>query len=148
MFRPDEYDLKLAVQSDVAVLVTAQMAADRLALAQLIHSRSDRARGPLVVLDCGGRTSRTDAVLQAFEHAHGGTLFIQDVASLDAKAQAALLSLLENERVPRDSAVATVAPGVRVIAGANRSLYEAIGPEGFSERLYYRLNVIHVNGDK
>jgi DNA-binding NtrC family response regulator len=138
MFRPDEDDLKLAAHYDVTVLVTAERATDRLVVARFIHRRSDRARGPFLVLDHGSGRAATDALRRAFEHARGGTLFIDDVAQLDAEAQAALLSLVENEQV---------VPDVRVITGANRSLYEAIAGGAFSARLYYRLNLIHVNGD-
>jgi two-component system response regulator FlrC len=143
-------DLQLAAHVDLAVLVTATKAGDRVVHAHFIHEHSARAHGPFIVLERRrNRRLRTAALQRAFEQAQGGTLCIEDIETLDAPAQVALMSLLESMNHPRVGGAATSgASDVRIIAGAGRSLYQAITSNGFSDCLYYRLNIIHIDCDQ
>jgi CBS domain-containing protein len=81
-----------------------------------------------------------------FRRAAGGTLFIDRVGDLSACAQERLLSLLAGQS--RRHNLATSADddsGVRIITGSTRSLRADLAAGSFSDTLFYRLNVIHID---
>lgn len=147
--------LRLARRAYVPVLVTAASRDQRGVCARLIHAGAEGDR-PFVAFPTGSvgaakesadssRTKDPDDVLlrRLFERARGGTLFIDDVATLTPAAQTQLLSLLE-DRLPR-TALSAEQCGVRVIAGASHHLDADCATGAFRDSLYYRLNVIHIN---
>jgi DNA-binding NtrC family response regulator len=79
-----------------------------------------------------------------FGQAAGGSLFIDDVAALTEREQVELFSLLEARRT-HSSAQPRHRSSVRVIAGASRHLDSERASGAFSEPLFYRLNVIHID---
>jgi DNA-binding NtrC family response regulator len=81
-----------------------------------------------------------------FEQAPGGTLFIDDMSRLSRQGQEQLLLRLEHNALGQ-LGESNWAGGrrVRVIAGASRVLLAAVAANAFSETLYYRLNLIHVD---
>jgi len=148
--QPEE-DLRLAARFDVPVLVTADSREHRSMCARLIHDIG-MAGGPFVTFSTGGLSivsssprEREEAVLRRqFERARGGTLFIDDIATLRAAVQAQLLSLLE-ERVHDESSIRSSGGSVRVVAGASRHLDRERETGVFCTPLFYRLNLIHIN---
>ena len=149
--QPEE-DLRLAAQVDVPVLVTADSRDHRSLCARLIHDIGIAAGGPFVTFSTGGLSivsstprEREETVLRRqFERARGGTLFIDDIATLRAAVQAQLLSLLE-ERVRHESSIRSSGGPVRVVAGASRHLDMERATGAFCTPLFYRLNLIHIN---
>ena len=144
-------DLDLAARSSVNVMVTANDGAERAALGRTLHSRSTQCDGPFVAV-CGRSLAAGDgAVCGAdvdhwFERATGGTLFIDQVGDLTPHAQARLLSLLtEQTRQRSEAATLHRDRPVRIIAGSNRSLSADLEVGAFSETLFYRLNVFHID---
>ena len=85
-----------------------------------------------------------ESLRDRFNQAIGGSLFIEDVAALTAPAQQELLALLTCERA-RSSASGTVGAIPRIIAGASRHLDDDRDARTFSEMLFYRLNIIHID---
>lgn len=162
--RLPETDLQLAARVHVPVLVTAGHHHERDTWARLIHANGDRARGPFVTF-CGDvpRTSLAtpdaaarpaepdhdpDGVVMLrhhFEHARGGTLFIDDIAALTSMAQTHLLTLLDERLATIAAALHRTARGVRIVAGASRYLDAERAAGTFCEPLFYRLNVIHID---
>jgi CBS domain-containing protein len=132
----DDLDLRLAAQSDVTVLITAPSRRVRLDCARLIHDGGPCGDGPFVTAPDGA------VVRQQFERARGGTLFIEDVASLTAEGQAELFLLLEDGSA--GAARASLGGVARIIAGASHPLMPRIQAGAFSDALFYRLNVIHI----
>ena len=131
-----EEEMRLAKQVDVTVLVTAENPHDREACARVIHAASRYSRGPFVIVSGKSLNAGAEEIVSAdrLAEARGGTLFVDDVAELNAIGQAQLLSLVET----REAAV-------RVVAGASRHLERERASGVFSETLFYRLNIIHVN---
>ncbi len=125
----EDDDLRLAARVRLPVLITAASSRERDLSARLIHANGGLSRGPFVTV-CVDRPPR---LRHLFDQARGGTLFIDDVAALNAEAQRQLLALLEGDR------------SVRLIAGASRHLDADRAAGVFSDTLFYRLNVIHVD---
>ena len=128
-------DLAMAAAGQVPVLITCESPTRRERCARLIHHRRYGADRPFI-------TFHGDAPLRRrFEEARGGTLFINDIAGLTADAQLDLLSLIDAEsRERRERAV-------RIVAGASRCVAEERRSGEFSDQLFYRLNLIHLNYD-
>lgn len=144
-------DLELAAHSPVNVMVTACDGAQRAAWARTIHLRSARCDRSFVAT-CGcplpgthGGVSTCD-IDDWFVRAAGGTLFIDRIGQLSAQAQALLVWRLTDQMYRAgDATMARRDAGVRIIAGSDRSLHADLSGGAFSEELFYRLNVIHID---
>jgi DNA-binding NtrC family response regulator len=154
-------DLPLACRTRVAVLITDQSATTRAMLAFLIHTESIGAHRPFVSVPNRRRSGlearssirharqsiATDDLHEAFRHAKGGTVFIDEVHRLSASAQAWLFEHLAIARrlrsMPRN--LVHEESAVRVIVGCSHSLFDDVVARRFDESLFYRLNVIQVN---
>jgi DNA-binding NtrC family response regulator len=155
-------EILCAARSTAKVLITGESGVGKEVVARLIHQGSQRAKSPLVTINCAGvpdtlleselfghmRGSFTDAYRDKrgwFDQADGGTVFMDEVGEMSLRMQALLLRFLENgeiQRVGSERVCSTV--DVRVIAATNRNLMERTADKSFREDLYYRLNVIHV----
>ena len=140
------------------VLITGAPGTGKELIARLLHSRSMRAHAPFVVLNAASLTpTRIEAELFGtedtnpnggaeklglLERAHGGTLFIDEVADLHLETQSRLLRALQEQSFERVRGNKRVSVDVRVIAATNKDLQEEITAGRFREDLYYRLNVV------
>ncbi len=140
------------------VLITGAPGTGKELIARLIHSRSMRGHAAFVVLNAAALTpSRIEAELFGtedtnpnggaeklglLERAHGGTLFIDEVADMPIEAQGRLLRALQEQSFERVRGNKRVSVDVRVIAATNKDLQEEITAGRFREDLYYRLNVV------
>ena len=151
-----------AARCDAKVLITGESGAGKEIVARLIHASSARSRSALVTVNCAAlsetlletelfghvRGSFTGAYrdrLGAFEQAHRGSVFMDEVGETSPRMQGLLLRFLETgeiQRVGSDQVQNRV--DVRVIAATNRVLVDAVANKTFREDLYYRLNVIHL----
>ena len=139
------------------VLITGPAGAGKEVAARLLHERSARYGGPLVILNCaildparleielfgregdgreGGRVTGT------FERAHNGTLFLDEVADMPMETQGKIVRVLQEQQFRRVDGQAVVEVDVRVIASTTRDLQREIAAGRFREDLYYRLNVV------
>ena len=140
------------------VLITGAPGTGKELIARLIHTRSMRGHAGFVVLNAAALTpSRIEAELFGtedtnpnggaeklglLERAHGGTLFIDEVADMPIEAQGRLLRALQEQSFERVRGNKRVSVDVRVIAATNKDLQEEITAGRFREDLYYRLNVV------
>ncbi len=153
--------LERAAQSDVTVLVTGETGTGKEAAAEAIHQNSQRADGPFVVVDLsaihpnlieselfgherGAFTGATAARAGAFEQAHGGTIFLDELGELPLDLQPRLLRVLEKREVRRVGQNEYRAVDVRVIAATHRDLRTQTNEGKFRSDLYYRLAVVCV----
>jgi DNA-binding NtrC family response regulator len=139
---PDQSDeIWIAADTDVPVLLTADAAADRERCARLIHGGSGDPNRPFVAIhsDAPGSAGGANVLGQRFEQARGGTLFIEDLATLAPEAQQLLFVLLE-ERSDRG-----LVHAVRILAGVSGGLDAQRASGAFSEALFYRLNILNVD---
>ena len=91
-----------------------------------------------------GRTAREPRKLGALEDAHGGTLFIDDVADLPRETQNKILRVLVDQTFQRVGGSAKVAVDVRIVASTARNLEALIAEGAFREDLYHRLSVVPI----
>ncbi len=147
---------------DVSVVIQGETGTGKELVARAVHENSSRKDGPLVVLDCGAippelieselfgheKGAFTGAISQrqgAFERAHGGTIFLDELGELRLDLQPKLLRVLENREVRRVGGNDVIEVNVRVIAATNRDLVKEIQAGNFREDLYFRLSVINIS---
>ncbi|MET0404778.1 MAG: sigma 54-interacting transcriptional regulator [Cystobacter sp.] len=153
--------IKKIAPLDVSVIIGGETGTGKELVARAIHERSSRSKGPLVVLDCGAipphlieselfgheKGAFTGAVSErpgAFERAHGGTIFLDELGELRLDLQPKLLRVLENHEVRRVGGNDVLSVDCRVIAATNRDLVKEIAAGHFREDLFFRLSVIHL----
>jgi transcriptional regulator with PAS, ATPase and Fis domain len=153
--------LERAARSEATLLLEGETGTGKDAAAESVHRASGRADGPLVVVDCGAipadlleselfgheKGAFTGAVAPrtgAFQAAHGGTIFLDEIGELDLALQPKLLRALEKREVKRVGSTAYEPVDVRVIAATNRSLRAEVNSRRFRSDLYYRLAVLDV----
>lgn len=147
--------------TDANVLVTGESGAGKDALALHIHSRSSRASGAFVKIDCatlpsdlleaelfgyerGAFTSATEAKPGRLEAADKGTIVLDEIAYLTKDSQAKLLRVIETREFERLGGRHTMRVDARLIALTNVDLTAAVHRRDFREDLFYRLNVVHI----
>ncbi|HEX4379998.1 MAG TPA: sigma-54 dependent transcriptional regulator, partial [Candidatus Acidoferrum sp.] len=130
-------------------------------IARAIHRRSERARGPLIKVNCaaipdtllaselfgherGAFSGATERRKGRFEQAHGGTLFLDEIGELPQEMQVLLLRVLQEREFERLGGSHTLQVDVRLVAATNRDLAEEVRAGRFRSDLYYRLNVFPV----
>ena len=140
------------------VLILGETGSGKEVVARAIHERSDRARGPVLRVNCGAippelvdselfgheRGSFTGASAQRrgwFERADGGTLFLDEIGELPVAAQVRLLRVLQDGVFERVGGSRALAVDVRVIAATHRDLAAMVRAQRFREDLWYRINV-------
>ncbi len=143
------------------VLITGPAGAGKEVVARMLHTRSKRASGPFVVLNCA--TMRPDRLEQelfgieagiegpdsprkigTFEQAHGGTLFLDEVADMPLETQGKIVRALQEQTFQRVGGTDAVEVDVRVISSSNRDLTEEMTQGNFREDLFYRLSVVPI----
>ena len=136
----------VAARCAVTTLITASTATDVEHLARRIHAASARAASSFVQASAAALPVEPGALLEAcaglIEAAAGGTLLLTAVEEMPAIAQDRFIETLAELQSIREPSVA-----VRLMAGTTVSLHERIADGAFSERLFYRLNIIHVLKD-
>ena len=151
----------LVARSDLPVLILGETGSGKEVIARAIHSRSPRAAGPLIRVNCGAipselvdselfgheRGSFTGAVATRkgwFERADGGTLFLDEIGELPLAAQVRLLRILQDGSFERVGAHAPITVHVRVIAATHRDLPAMVRAGRFREDLWYRICVFPI----
>lgn len=153
--------LELAAARDVTVLLEGESGTGKEILATALHEQSARRDGPFVILDCGAiapnlveselfgheRGAFTGAVaahVGAFERAHGGTIFLDEVGELPLEAQPKLLRAIESRTIRRIGGRESISFDARIVAATNKPLREAVRCKEFRQDLFFRLAVVHV----
>jgi two-component system nitrogen regulation response regulator NtrX len=126
--------------------------------ARLLHGWSNRAQAPFIIVSAARMTpERVEEELFGveeggelvrpglLEQAHGGTLFIDEVADMPPSTQAKILRVLTDQSFTRVGGQRIVKVDMRVVSSTSRDLQEEIAAGRFREDLYYRLNVVPVH---
>jgi DNA-binding NtrC family response regulator len=151
-----------AAAVDIPVLITGETGTGKDLIAAAIHKRSERKDQPYVAVNTGAMTRELMATelfghergaytgaaaahRGFFEQAHRGTIFLDEISTMDEKAQVSLLRVLETKTFRRVGGEKNVLVDVRVLAATNESLEDAVKQGRFREDLYYRLDVFHIH---
>jgi two-component system, NtrC family, response regulator HydG len=153
--------VKKAARSEASILVLGESGTGKELIARAIHANSPRAAQPFVPLDCASlpehlleselfgheRGAFTGAVRNKpglMEVAHGGTVFLDEIAELPPALQVKLLRALQERQIRRVGGTSLVNVDIRVVSATNRDLRDAVAKGQFREELYYRVNVIAI----
>ena len=147
--------------NDYSVHITGETGTGKEMVAAAIHHESRRGGGPFVSVNCAAlpegileselfghvKGAFTGAVRDKkgrFELAHGGTIFLDEVADLPRVMQGRLLRVLQEGTFERVGGERTLCVDVRVLSATNRDLKEEVKAGRFREDLYYRINVVPI----
>ncbi len=138
------------------VLIRGEPGSGKELIARYLHFSSPQADGPFIEVGVGAISderaanelfgSETGETINYgyLEQANGGTLYLSEVADMDAAAQAKFLSALETRTFLRVGGVEPIEVDVRVVAATHRDLEQEMQAGKFREDLYYQLNVVPI----
>ena len=146
-------------QSKGTVLIQGESGTGKELVARAIHRLSSRKDHPFVVMSCaaipatlmeseifghnkGAFTGAVSTVMGKLEIAHRGTVFLDDIDSLDNNMQGKLLRVIQEKEFERLGSTKVIKIDVRFIAASNKDLQERVSKGEFREDLFYRLNVL------
>ncbi|MDQ3242148.1 MAG: sigma-54 dependent transcriptional regulator, partial [Gemmatimonadota bacterium] len=147
--------------SSASVLILGESGTGKELVARALHTKSDRVKGPFFALNCaalpkdilenelfghekGAFTGSTNEKAGAFEMAHGGTIFLDEVAEMATDIQVKLLRAIETRTIRRLGGKKEISVDIRIVAATNRDLQKALAENDLREDLYYRLAVVEV----
>lgn len=148
-------------KTDSTVLITGESGTGKELIARAIHYNSNRACGPLIVLNCaaipenlleselfgyekGAFTSAEKTKKGRFELAAGGTFFMDEISEMSLAVQAKVLRVIEAKELERLGGTETLKVDVRIICATNKNLEDLVKSEKFREDLYYRISVFPI----
>ncbi|PIE55923.1 MAG: transcriptional regulator [Desulfobulbus propionicus] len=153
---------KRIANSPSTILIQGETGTGKSMLAKLIHTTSNRANHPFIVVNCssipetlfeseifgyeeGAFTgAKKGGKLGRIEQADGGTLFLDEIAEMPLRLQAKLLSVLQENVIERVGGLVQIPVNVRYIAATNQDLTRLIEQKKFRSDLFYRLNIIPI----
>ncbi len=153
--------VEMVSRSDIPVLIVGETGSGKEVIARAVHSRSDRAAGPFLRVNCGAIPSELiDSDLFGhergsftgssnmrkgwFERADGGTLFLDEVGELPLAAQVRLLGVLQDGTFERVGGQRQLNVDVRVVAATHRDLQSMAAAGQFRSDLWYRIAVFPI----
>lgn len=148
-------------KTDSTVLITGESGTGKELIARAIHYNSNRACGPLIVLNCaaipenlleselfgyerGAFTNAEKTKKGRFELAAGGTFFMDEISEMSTAVQAKVLRVIEAKEMERLGGTETIKADSRIICATNKNLEELVKSGKFREDLYYRISVFPV----
>jgi DNA-binding NtrC family response regulator len=151
-----------AASTEVPVLITGETGTGKDLVAAAIHKRSKRKAKPYIPVNTGAiapdliaselfghekgaYTGASEARHGFFERADHGTIFLDEISTMNEKAQVSLLRVLETKTLCRVGGSKEIAVDVRVITATNEDIDQAVKENRFREDLYYRLDVFRIH---
>jgi DNA-binding NtrC family response regulator len=151
-----------AAAVDVPVLVSGETGTGKDLVASAIHKRSLRKECPYLAINMGAipsdlvaselfghergaYTGASESRSGIFEQARGGTIYLDEITTMDEKTQVSLLRVLETKTIRRVRGDRDIGIDARIIAATNENIEEAVKQKNFREDLYYRLDVFRIH---
>jgi len=152
---------ELVSETKSTVIITGETGTGKELVARAIHDRSQQRDMPLIKVNCaaipetlleselfghvrGAFTGATTTKKGKFALADGGTIFLDEIGTMNPTLQSKLLRVLQEREIEPLGSERTEKIDVRVIAATNRNLRQMVADGKFQEDLFYRLNVIPI----
>jgi two-component system, NtrC family, response regulator HydG len=149
--------INIVAPTNYSVIIYGESGSGKEAFAREIHNRSKRSSKPFVAIDCGALSKElsastlfghekgafTGALMEkegVFESAHGGTVFLDEIANLPYEVQVSLLRMTQERKVRHVGGTREIPVDVRIIVASNQKLWDLCLVGQFREDLYHRLN--------
>lgn len=151
-----------AAKSSSTVLLIGESGTGKELFAHAIHKASSRKYGSFIRVNCsaipknlleselfgyeeGAFTgANRNGKPGKFEMANGGTIFLDEIATMPLEMQAKILRVIQEREIERIGGNRIIELDIRVIAATNENLFNLVKKGKFREDLYYRLNVINL----
>jgi transcriptional regulator with GAF, ATPase, and Fis domain len=153
--------IELVAATRSTVLITGETGTGKELIARAVHHRSAQRALPFVKVNCaaipdtlleselfghvkGAFTDATGPKKGKFALAHRGSIFLDEIGTMNIGLQAKLLRVLQEREIEPLGAERTEQVDVRVIAATNRDLRQLMAEGRFQEDLFYRLHVVPI----
>ncbi len=154
---------KSYAKTSSTVLIQGESGTGKELFAQSIHNSSHRRHRPFVAINCAALPkdlleselfgyedgtftgARKGGKMGLFEVAHGGTIFLDEIAEIPLSLQAQLLRVLQEREIRRLGSDKIIPVDVRIIAATNKNLEVELENKRFREDLFYRINVLKLD---
>ncbi|MCR8931349.1 MULTISPECIES: sigma-54-dependent Fis family transcriptional regulator [unclassified Pseudomonas] len=145
------------LERDVPVFLQGETGTGKEAFAAALHRASSRASQPFVAINCaaipetlieselfgyrGGSFTgaRKEGMLGKLEQAHGGILFLDEIADMPLALQTRLLRVLEERQVVPLGATTARPLDIRLISASHQNLQTCVAEGRLREDLFYRI---------
>jgi two-component system, NtrC family, nitrogen regulation response regulator NtrX len=156
---PSINQVERAAKANSRIMIVGPSGGGKELAARTLHAMSSRAEGPFVVINAGSIVpERMEVELfgvelsngeyqrkaGALEEAHGGTLFIDEVADMPRETQSKILRVLVDQTFQRVGGMTKVSVDVRIVSSTTRNLETEIAEGRFREDLFHRLSVVPI----
>jgi DNA-binding NtrC family response regulator len=154
--------IKQVAGLDVPVLITGESGTGKELVAKAVHRLSNRRNETFIAINTGAIardlieselfghekgsfTGASSRKMGKFEAASEGTLFLDEVSTMNTNTQVSLLRVLETKKFQRIGGTSTIKSHARIIAASNEDLEKMIQIGEFRRDLYHRLNVFRID---
>ncbi len=154
--------IKDAAKTDISILITGETGTGKDLVASAIHKSSQLKNEPYVIVHTGAMpvdlisselfgyekgafTGAEETSIGKFEQANGGSIFLDEIGTMDHKVQVSLLRLLEKSSFQRLGGKKKINVNVRIIAATNENIEQLVKDKKFREDLYYRFDVFQIH---
>ena len=149
-------------KSQAPVYISGESGTGKERVARMIHASGPRASQPFIPVNCGAipgdlleselfghiKGSFTGAIMDKkglFQAAHGGALFLDEVAELPQHMQVKLLRAIQEKTIRPVGLQKEIQVDIRILSATNKDLQRLVDEDRFRQDLFYRINVIAIN---